>query len=105
MEDKRKKIAEFLEEIIDNSLPPEQQIMLFSQDENIDGAYSENSGCTNKASTCKGSTNNTCKNHGDNCNNSNNTDCTALNTGCETNGDLCSQLNLFLGCGGQKGDS
>lgn len=102
MEEQKKKISEFLDGIIDKSLPAEQQIMLFSQEEGIEGAVTENSGCANKAAACGGTTNNKCKNYDSNCNNTKNTVCEALNfSKCgTTNGAACELKNFYVGCGG-----
>ncbi len=37
MRQQKQRIAEFLDGIIDSSLPIEQQIMLFSEDEGVEG--------------------------------------------------------------------
>lgn len=105
MDKQKKRISEFLDGIIDRSLPAEQQITLFSQEEDVDGAGSTNSGCTNKASSCNGSSNSTCTNYDTYCDVSDNKNCTALINACDTNGAACVGTDLYLGCGGTGGDS
>lgn len=81
MKNQAERIAEFLDKLTDSSLPIEQQILLFSQEESVDGAGSKNNKCTNKsnctntAKSCEGSINGGCKNYDENCNDSINTIC------------------------------
>ncbi len=105
MKEQKRKIAKFLEGIIDHSLPPEKQIMLFSQEESVEGADTSNSGCINKASACGGSINSGCLNYDDNCFRTDNTTCTTLNS-CESNEASCQILNPSISlCGGEGGDA
>lgn len=81
MEDQRNRINRFLNELVNPNLPQEEQVTVFSQDENKDaaGATRTNSKCTNKASTCGGSdtTNKECTNYDTYCSESKNFTCTA----------------------------
>lgn len=97
MKTQKERISEFLDGMTDLTLSAEQQIMLFSQDENFEGATSEkkdgeNKQCINNTAICGGSTNGACTNYNLNCNKSKNT--------------VCESFNTSIGsCGGEGGDS
>lgn len=96
MTNQTKRIAEFLDGIIDPSLPLEEQIMLFSQEgSGVDGAI--NNSCTNQSVSCKGSDNKECRNFDSYCGETiNRTKCEAMN------GLMCEELNSSTAlCGGQ----
>lgn len=60
-----KKIEDFLKGNIDSSLPVEQQIQVFSQEENVEAGQDPqtNGTCINKTVACKGSKNASCSNY------------------------------------------
>lgn len=94
MKDQKSRINRFLSDLVDSNLPQEEQIIVFSQEENKDaaGIKRTNSKCTNKASTCGGTdTKNTeCTNYDSYCSGAYNMSCTA-----ET-----SLNNSIMTCGG-----
>lgn len=82
MGDQRKRINRFLNELMNHNLPQEEQVTVFSQDENKDGtgASRTNTKCSNKVlSSCGGATttNKECTNYDSYCYDSNNYSCTA----------------------------
>lgn len=56
MEDQKSKINRFLSDLVDPGLPQEEQVIVFSQDENKEaaGINSGNEKCINRAFTCGG---------------------------------------------------
>lgn len=97
MEKQKKRIAEFLDGIIDSSLPAEQQIVLFSEEEDVEGAATanENGRCTNQSVGCEGSFNGFCTNYDTYCVETSNDDCSHKQT-----------LDFSIeSCGGEGGDT
>ncbi len=101
MEQQKQRIAEFLDGIIDSSLPAEQQIMLFSEEEGVEGAGAQNGNCKNyTVGECGTSVNRECTNYNSTCGSSDNTRCTSMNDA------TCKTLDPSTAtCGGQGGDS
>ena len=82
MEDQKSRINRFLNELVNPNLHKEEQVTVFSQDENKDaaGVYRTNSICRNNSlSTCGGATttNKECTNYDSYCADSKNYSCTA----------------------------
>lgn len=67
MKNQIKRIEDFLKRNIDETLPAEQHVQVFSQEEDVGAGGQTNITCVNKTVACKGSKNGSCSNYDDNC--------------------------------------
>jgi hypothetical protein len=71
---KRKKIQDFVESLVDSSLPEEQQSVVLTSDLELVGG-TDNTDCTNNSTACQNVSNEKCTNSGSNCKGSKNSNC------------------------------